>query len=32
MAVYFFMNRRRDCVMLLWWDGDGLAIWFKKQE
>lgn len=31
-AFFIFLNRRRDHIKVLFWDGDGLTIWFKRLE
>ena len=30
--LYLFFNRRRDCVKMLLWEGDGFVIFYKRLE
>ncbi len=31
-ALFIFLNRRKDHMKVLFWDKDGLVIWFKRLE
>jgi len=31
-SLFLIVNKRRDRIRTLWWDGEGFVLWYKRLE